>query len=124
MVRAWENGPPPPSHVERKIPKDVYVPVIIEEKEIVCINKPPNLLSQPGLPGEGTILDLLRFQRRDLQPLQTVNRYLPWESTTNYRLDKNTTGVMVLGRTPESVRRLNHMFQANKVEKNVPLTPL
>jgi 23S rRNA-/tRNA-specific pseudouridylate synthase len=77
MVRLWENGPPPPPSVERKIPKDVYVPVIVEEKEIVCINKPPNLLSQPGLPGEGTILDLLRFQRRDLQPLQTVNRYIP-----------------------------------------------
>ena len=76
-VREWKNGPPPPPHIERKIPKDIYVPIIVEETEIVCINKPPNLLSQPGLPGEGTILDLLRFQRQDLQPLQTVNRYIP-----------------------------------------------
>lgn len=73
-VREWENGRTAPPNIEKRIPKDVFVPVILEEKEILCINKPPALLSQPGLPGEGTILDLLRFQRRALQPLQTVNR--------------------------------------------------
>jgi len=74
-VREWEDGPPAPTDIKKQIPKDVFVPIILQEKDIVCVNKPPALLSQPGLPGEGTILDLLRFQRRDLQPLQTVNRY-------------------------------------------------
>jgi hypothetical protein len=52
----------------------LHIPILLESPEIVCINKPPSLLSQPGLPGEGTILDLLNFQRPDLS-LQTVNRY-------------------------------------------------
>ena len=82
-IRAWENGPPSPQGIERKIPKDVYVPILLEKEDFVCINKPPNVLSQPGLPGEGTILDLLRFQRRGL-PLQTVNRYAPKRSNTNF----------------------------------------
>ena len=56
--------------------RDLYIPIVIESPHIVCINKPPALLSQPGLPGEGTILDLLRYQRPDLT-LQTVNRYVP-----------------------------------------------
>lgn len=56
--------------------RDLYIPIISESPQIVCINKPPALLSQPGLPGEGTILDLLRYQRPDLT-LQTVNRYVP-----------------------------------------------
>lgn len=51
------------------------IPILVELPEIVAINKPPAILSQPGLPGEGTILELLRFQRPDLT-LQTVNRYI------------------------------------------------
>lgn len=51
------------------------IPILVELPEIVAINKPPAILSQPGLPGEGTILELLRFQRPDLN-LQTVNRYI------------------------------------------------
>jgi hypothetical protein len=64
------------SHRQSKIAKrDLFIPIISESPHIVCINKPPALLSQPGLPGEGTILELLRYQRPDLT-LQTVNRYV------------------------------------------------
>ena len=60
------------------------IPILLESPEIVCINKPPAILSQPGLPGEGTILELLRFQRRDMQ-LQTVNRYvLSYEANSGW----------------------------------------
>ena len=51
----------------------LLIPILYESPDIVCINKPPHLLSQPGLPGEGTILDVLRCQRPNLK-LQTVNR--------------------------------------------------
>jgi hypothetical protein len=52
----------------------LHIPIILEHPDFICINKPPSLLSQPGLPGEGTILTLLKYQRPDLT-LQTVNRY-------------------------------------------------
>jgi hypothetical protein len=67
----------PVKHSARKAAslQSLIIPVIQEAPDFVCINKPPALLSQPGLPGEGTILDLLRFQRPDLT-LQTVNRYV------------------------------------------------
>jgi hypothetical protein len=58
-----------------KLPQNTLnIPILYESSEFVCINKPPSVLSQPGLPGEGTILHLLRYQRPDLH-LQTVNRY-------------------------------------------------
>ena len=50
------------------------ITILLESPEIVCINKAPAMLSQPGLPGEGTILQLLRFQRPDMK-LQTINRF-------------------------------------------------
>ena len=68
-----------PSKLSSKEPsksfsKSLHIPIILESPEFVCISKPPGLLSQPGLPGEGTILTLLGYQRPDLK-LQTVNRY-------------------------------------------------
>jgi 23S rRNA-/tRNA-specific pseudouridylate synthase len=71
--------PPPNTKLTMSTPKvktnkqALYIPIIQESTEFVCINKPPSLLSQPGLAGEGTILDLLSYQRPDLT-LQTVNR--------------------------------------------------
>ena len=53
---------------------DLHIQIIQVSEEFICINKPPSLLSQPGLPGEGTILELLQHQRPDLT-VQTVNRY-------------------------------------------------
>jgi hypothetical protein len=73
-VKATEDDNPSSSSKIAK--RDMYIPIIQESSQVVFINKPPSLLSQPGLPGEGTILDLLRYQRPDLT-LQTVNRYCP-----------------------------------------------
>jgi hypothetical protein len=100
--------------------ESLVIPVIQETPQFVCINKPPALLSQPGLPGEGTILDLLRFQRPDLT-VQTVNRYSTSSVLSNCSLDKNTSGAMILGRTDSAIRDLNLLFKQNKIEKNVPL---
>jgi len=130
-----------PSKLSSKEPsksfsKSLHIPIILESPEFVCISKPPGLLSQPGLPGEGTILTLLGYQRPDLK-LQTVNRYISptplspfcrvraWFATIfggvgiDGRLDKNTSGAMVLGRTEKSIRSLNLAFKQSQVEKNV-----
>src|SRR2546423_295224 len=56
--------------------KSLHIPILLEHPDFICINKSPSVLSQPGLPGEGTILTLLEYQRPDLT-LQTVNRYSP-----------------------------------------------
>jgi hypothetical protein len=67
---------PPESTHEYKLSRALlHIPIISEHPCFVCINKPPSVLSQPGPPGEGAILDLLRFQRADLK-VQTVNRYI------------------------------------------------
>ena len=93
------------------------IPIIHETSDLVCINKPPAILSQPGLPGEGTILELVQFQRPDLK-VQTVNRFI-YSSLRWLSLDKNTSGAMVLGRTESAIRELNLLFKQNKIEKNV-----
>jgi len=71
------------TELERKAPSNNWtyakrkfkIHVIHEDKTMVVVNKPPAILSQPGLLGEGTIIDLLERDHPHLIPLQTVNRY-------------------------------------------------
>ena len=114
--------------IERKAPSNNWTyakrkfktHVIHEDKNMVVVNKPPAILSQPGLLGEGTIIDLLERDYPHLMPLQTVNRYaFATEKRVNRRLDKNTSGVMILGRNVEIIPRLNGLFRQGEIEKNV-----
>jgi len=55
----------------------LFIPIIYESQDLICVNKPANVFSQPGnfKPGGGSpILDLLAHQRPHLK-LDTVHRY-------------------------------------------------
>ncbi len=42
---------------------------------------------------------------------------LPRPPALAHRLDKDTSGCLVLGRHPEALRRLGHLFQTNQIQK-------
>ena len=74
---------------------------------ILVINKPAGLPVHAG-PGGGETLedyfDALRFG-------------LPRPPALAHRLDRDTSGCLILGRHPKALRRLGKLFQANKIEK-------
>ena len=79
--------------------------LIFQDQDILVINKPPNLLSvpdgyDPSLPHLRTVLE------PTFGPLWMV-----------HRLDKGTSGVMVLARNAEAHRVLNAVFKSHKLFK-------
>jgi len=74
---------------------------------ILVLDKPAGLPVHPG-PGGGETLarhfEALRFG-------------LKWRPELVHRLDKDTSGCLVLGRHPKAVRRLNDLFATGRVEK-------
>lgn len=79
--------------------------IIFQDEDILVINKPPHLLSvpdgyDPHLPHIRSIL------QSDFDPLWMV-----------HRLDKETSGVMILARNAEAHRTLNESFKSHKIEK-------
>ncbi len=85
-----------------ELPKPI---VVSQDQDILVINKPPDLLSIPD--GYDTALPHLKsVLEPDFGPLWIV-----------HRLDKETSGVMVLARNAESHRFLNAAFRSHNVQK-------
>jgi tRNA pseudouridine32 synthase / 23S rRNA pseudouridine746 synthase len=81
--------------------------VLYRDGLILVIDKPAGIAVHPG-PGGGPDLesgfDELRFG-------------LPHPPTLAHRLDRDTSGCLVLGRHPKALRRLGALFAAGQVEK-------
>ena len=82
--------------------------VIYHDDDIIAINKPPGLPSQGGS-GQGErhvdgLAEHLTFGR-------------PEKPSLIHRLDKDTSGVLLLGRTPSATRALNAIFRGRDLQK-------
>lgn len=72
---------------------------------LLVVDKPAGLLSQPGLGPELSDSLITRLQRQE-PGLALV-----------HRLDRDTSGVLLLARTPESLRAFSALFAARRVHK-------
>lgn len=86
---------------------------LYQDDEILVINKPRGLSVHPGA-GEAqvTLVDLLKARQIPLSDLGPLHR-----AGIVHRLDKDTSGVMVLAKTNAAHEKLTAAFQARAVEK-------
>lgn len=80
--------------------------VIYEDKDIIAINKPAGIASQGGSKVGRNIDDMsLALAVGDAKPHLV------------HRLDKDTTGVMLLARNPKAARLLGELFKGRDIRK-------
>jgi len=98
--------------------KEIYRPSttldkLYEDDHIIIINKPTGFSVHPGA-GEKTetILDLLLFEYPDLKNIPDTDR-----PGIVHRLDKETTGVLIIAKTLQAQRRLQKAFKRREVKK-------
>jgi 23S rRNA pseudouridine1911/1915/1917 synthase len=107
--------PPRPMRVEGE---DIPLEVIYEDADLIAINKPPNLITHPTASVRtGTVVNALLGKHK----LSRENEY---ELTSDdyrpgivHRLDKNTSGVMVIAKNDEAHRHLSASFKKRLTEK-------
>lgn len=109
-------------------PENIPLDVVYEDEEIIVINKPAGLLVHPTLGVKsGTLLNALSyyFNREYFRRLEEDTN-LHAKSNIVYpfirpglihRLDRQTSGLMVLSKTDRALRILNSHFQRKLVEK-------
>jgi tRNA pseudouridine32 synthase/23S rRNA pseudouridine746 synthase len=99
--------PNPERRDRSEIPAGLPQRVLYRDGLVLVIDKPPGIPVHAG-PGGGANLEhwfpLLRFG-------------LPRPPALAHRLDRDTSGVLVLGRHPKALRRLGRLFAEGKVEK-------
>lgn len=106
--------PPPPSEL---VAQDIPVPVLHLDDDLVVVDKPADLVVHParGHP-DGTLvnalLHLIAGARADGDfPTD------PARPGIVHRLDRGTSGVMVVARTPEALTHLAGQFAARTVQR-------
>jgi len=102
--------PPEPSWVE---PEDIALDVLHEDDALIVIDKPAGMASHPA-PGtrSGTLVAALLHRWRFGGDWPD-----PQRPGIVHRLDKDTTGVIVVAKTPAAMHALARQFAARSVRK-------
>ena len=89
------------------IPEEIPLDIIYEDDELLVINKAPGLVVHPGHGNyTGTLVNGLAWYFRDL-PLFNSNDVRPG---LVHRIDKNTSGLLVIAKTEQAKNKLSHQF--------------
>jgi len=102
-------APPEPMSAE---PQDITLEVLFEDWHLIVLDKPPGLVVHPA-PGhaDGTLVNAL------LHHGEVKGGADPLRPGIVHRLDKDTSGVMVVAKTPQAHERLVEMFQRHSLER-------
>jgi len=99
---AAPSAPPDAARAESMLEHVIY-----EDKRLLVVNKPGGLAVHGGSGISFGVVELLRRARPDLRDLGLV-----------HRLDRETSGCLVLAKRRSALRELNACFREGRVEKN------
>lgn len=113
-ITAQEPSDRLPASTASEPPKSLNI--IFEDEQILVVDKPPGLVvhSAPGHE-HGTLVDALLAHAPTLaETTSTIEQQRPG---IIHRLDKDTSGLLVVAKTPEAILHLTRQFQARTVIK-------
>lgn len=87
-------------------------PVLFEDRYIIVINKPAGLVVHPGAGKEQTTVVSALLGHTKLSPVGA-----PIRPGVVHRLDKDTSGIMVLAKTRDAHKKLAEAFAGHELEK-------
>jgi 23S rRNA pseudouridine1911/1915/1917 synthase len=107
----WDAPPPPRD--PRLEPETGELRLLFEDSELIVVDKPPGLAVHPGAGrSTGTLAHRLLAHFPELAGVGG-----PGRPGIVHRLDRDTSGVMVVARTSSAYQRLHKAFAARAVEK-------
>lgn len=94
-------------------PENIPLDIIYEDQDIIVINKPRGMVVYPA-PGNysGTLVNALLYHAKDLSGINGVLR-----PGIVHRLDKDTSGAIVVAKNDQAHRTLADQFKGKKVKK-------
>ncbi|MDR1381096.1 MAG: RluA family pseudouridine synthase [Tannerella sp.] len=96
-----------PRHESEVVPEDIPLDIVYEDGELLVVNKPAGLVVHPGHGNyQGTLVNGLAYYLKD-DP-----QYDPKDPRVGlvHRIDKNTSGLLVIAKRPEAKTNLSLQF--------------
>ncbi|HEY9083598.1 MAG TPA: RluA family pseudouridine synthase [Vicingaceae bacterium] len=104
--------PYPPQEIEL-IPENISLNILYEDDDVIVLNKDAGLVVHPGYGNHtGTLVNGLIYHFKNLPETSMANR-----PGLVHRLDKNTTGVMVVAKTEHALSHLGKQFFDRTIER-------
>lgn len=103
----------PPREIEL-IPENIPIDIIYEDDDLLLVNKKAGLVVHPGHGNyTGTLVNALVYHFRDL-PMQNNESIKPG---LVHRIDKNTSGILLIAKNELSQTRLAKMFFDRSIDR-------
>ncbi len=94
------------------IPENIPIEILFEDDDLIILNKPSNIVVHPGHGNyTGTLVNALIYHFQNLPKRSDAHPGLV------HRLDKNTTGVMVIAKTDHALVNLSRQFFDRTIER-------
>ena len=95
-----------PKRDNKLVPQDIPVTIVYEDEYLVIVNKEPGMVVHPSYRHyTGTLLNALKFH---------IDKLAECEDDTRpglvHRIDKNTSGIIVVAKTPHALVHLQKQF--------------
>lgn len=95
------------------VPEDIPLDILYEDEHMVVVNKPPDMVIYPAAGNtSGTLMNALVSRCGKLASVGA-----PLRPGVVHRLDKDTSGVIVIAKDDESYHKLIAQFRERKVQK-------
>lgn len=106
--------PEPPRDTE-VVPEDIELDIVYEDSDLLVVNKPPGMVVHPAYSNwTGTLVNALTFHFQNL-PTMPDNHGRPG---LVHRIDKDTSGLLVIAKTELSMTRLARQFYDHSIERS------
>jgi 23S rRNA pseudouridine1911/1915/1917 synthase len=103
---------PPPVPIALA-PEPIDLSILFEDQDLIVINKPPGIVVHPGAGTQsGTVVNALLFHCKNLSGIGGELR-----PGVVHRLDKETSGCLVVAKHDEALTRLSAQFAQREVTK-------
>lgn len=99
-------------------PEAIALDIIYEDEFLVVVNKPTGLVVHPAQGhSQGTLVNALLNRYPDLSEMSDADTDAGDRPGIVHRLDRDTSGLLIVARTPAALTHLRRQFKARTVEK-------
>ena len=109
VIKVMLSHPPFENHV---LPENIPLNIVYEDEALLLVNKEPGLVVHPGHGNyTGTLVNALAFHFENL-PMNSSER-----PGLVHRIDKDTSGLLVIAKTEAAMTHLAKQFEAKTTER-------
>ncbi len=114
----WLTVHLPPAESTRLEPESIPLDIVFEDDSLVVINKPAGMVVHPAHGhAAGTLVNALLARYPDLSTITRTETEARNRPGIVHRLDRDTSGLILVARTPAALDQLRRQFKARTVEK-------